>query len=55
MRKVILTMDENQKHTIIKKLVEINGNKKRAALPSESKCSAARVSVIPLVSIIEVA
>lgn len=32
MRKVILTMDENQKYTAIKKLVETNGNKKRAAL-----------------------
>lgn len=32
MRKVILTMDENQKYTTIKKLVETNGNKKRAAL-----------------------
>ena len=32
MRKVILTMDENQKYLAIKKLVETNGNKKRAAL-----------------------
>ena len=32
MRKVILTMDENQKYTTIKKLVETNGNKKRTAL-----------------------
>ena len=32
MRKVILTMDENEKYTTIKKLVETNGNKKRAAL-----------------------
>lgn len=32
MRKVILAMDENQKYTTIKKLVEANGNKKRAAL-----------------------
>ena len=31
-RKVDLTMDENKKYTIIKKLVETNGNKKRAAL-----------------------
>jgi len=31
-RKVNLTMDENQKYEIIKKLVESNGNKKRAAL-----------------------
>lgn len=27
-RKVNLTMDENKKYTIIKKLVETNGNKK---------------------------
>lgn len=32
MREVILTMDENKKYTTIKKLVETNGNKKRAAL-----------------------
>lgn len=32
MRKVILTMDENEKYEAIKKLVETNGNKKRAAL-----------------------
>lgn len=31
-RKVILTMGENQKYQIIKKLVETNGNKKTAAL-----------------------
>ena len=31
-RKVSLTMDENQKYEIIKKLVETNGNKKTAAL-----------------------
>lgn len=31
-RKVILSMDENQKYETIKKLVETNGNKKRAAL-----------------------
>ena len=31
-RKVDLTMDENKKYTIIKKLVDANGNKKRAAL-----------------------
>lgn len=32
MRKVDLTMDENQKYEIIKKLIETNGNKERAAL-----------------------
>ena len=32
MRKVTLTMDENQKYIVIKKLVETNGNKKRAAI-----------------------
>ena len=32
LRKVILNMNENQKYTAIKKLVETNGNKKRAAL-----------------------
>ena len=32
MRKVTLTMDENQKYEVIKKLVETTGNKKRAAL-----------------------
>lgn len=32
MRKVILTMDEQKKYDIIKKLVDTNGNKKRAAL-----------------------
>ena len=32
MRRVILTMDENQKYETIKKLFETNGNKKRAAL-----------------------
>lgn len=31
-RKVILTMDENQKYEFIKKLVDTNGNKKTAAL-----------------------
>lgn len=31
-RKVLLTMDENQKYEIIKKLVDTNGNKKKAAL-----------------------
>ena len=31
-REVVLTMDENQKYTTIKKLVETNGNKERAAL-----------------------
>jgi transposase len=31
-RKVLLTMDENQKYDIIKKLVDTNGNKKTAAL-----------------------
>ena len=31
-RKVLLTMDENQKYEIIKKLVDKNGNKKTAAL-----------------------
>lgn len=32
MRKVILEMEENQKYITIKKLVEANGNKKRAAI-----------------------
>ena len=32
MRKVILTMDEQNKYETIKKLVETNGNKQRAAL-----------------------
>lgn len=32
MRKVILTMDENKKYTTIKNLVEVNGNKQRAAI-----------------------
>jgi len=32
MRKVNLTMEENDKYTTIKKLVETNGNKKRASL-----------------------
>lgn len=32
MRKVILTMDEEKKYTTIKKLVETNGNKTRAAV-----------------------
>lgn len=32
MRKVELTMNENEKYQIIKKLVETNGNKKRAAV-----------------------
>lgn len=32
MRKVTLIMDENQKYEAIKKLIETNGNKKRAAL-----------------------
>jgi transposase len=32
MRKVILTMNENQKYEIIKKLVDTNGNKKAATL-----------------------
>ena len=32
MRKVLLTMDENKKYEIIKKLVDTNGNKKTAAL-----------------------
>lgn len=32
MRKVLLTMDENQKYEIIKKLVDSSGNKKTAAL-----------------------
>jgi DNA-binding NtrC family response regulator len=32
MRKVILTMEENEKYLTIKKLVETGGNKKRAAL-----------------------
>lgn len=31
-RKVSLTMEENDKYLTIKKLVETNGNKKRAAL-----------------------
>lgn len=31
-RKVVLTMDENQKYEVIKKLVETNGNKKAATL-----------------------
>lgn len=31
-RKVLLTMDENQKYEVIKKLVDTNGNKKTAAL-----------------------
>ena len=31
-RKALLTMDENQKYEIIKKLVDSNGNKKTAAL-----------------------
>ena len=31
-RKVLLTMDENQKYEVIKKLVDSNGNKKTAAL-----------------------
>ena len=31
-RKVLLTMDENQKFEIIKKLVDTNGSKKTAAL-----------------------
>lgn len=31
-RKVILTMEENEKYEIIKKVVDTNGNKKRAAL-----------------------
>ncbi len=32
MRKVNLNMKENEKYKIIKKLVETNGNKKRAAI-----------------------
>lgn len=32
MRKVVLTLKENQKYQTIKKLVETNGNKKRAAI-----------------------
>ena len=32
MRKVNLTMEENDKYITIKKLVETNGNKKRAAI-----------------------
>ena len=32
MRKVELTMNEQNKYLIIKKLVESNGNKKRAAI-----------------------
>jgi len=32
MRKVLLTMNENQKYEIIKKLVDTNGNKKAAAI-----------------------
>lgn len=32
MRKVTLTMDENKKYEIIKKLVDTNGNKQRAAI-----------------------
>lgn len=31
MRKVVLTLKEQEKYDIIKKLVETNGNKKRAA------------------------
>ena len=31
-RKVLLTMTENEKYNIIKKLVDSNGNKKAAAL-----------------------
>lgn len=31
-RKVLLTMDENQKYEVVKKLVDTNGNKKTAAL-----------------------
>jgi hypothetical protein len=32
MRKVYLTMEENAKYETIKRLVETNGNKKRAAI-----------------------
>ena len=42
MRKVILTMDENQKYITIKKLVETNGNKRRAALALE--CSVRHIN-----------
>nr|WP_246451785.1 ISNCY family transposase [Alkalicella caledoniensis] len=42
MRKVILTMDENQKYEIIKKLVETNGNKKTAAL--KIRCTPRHIS-----------
>ena len=31
MRKVVLTLKEKEKYDVIKKLVETNGNKKRAA------------------------
>jgi transcriptional regulator with GAF, ATPase, and Fis domain len=31
MRKVVLTLKEQEKYDVIKKLVETNGNKKRAA------------------------
>lgn len=32
MRKVILNLNENKQYEVIKKLVETNGNKKRAAV-----------------------
>lgn len=38
MRKVILTMTENEKYKIIKKLVNTNGNKKRAVLSLGCTC-----------------
>ncbi len=32
MRKVVLTLKEQEKYTVIKKLVETNGNKERARI-----------------------
>jgi len=42
MRKVELTMDEERKYTVIKKLVEINGSKKRAAI--ELNCTVRHIN-----------
>ncbi len=36
MRKVVLTLKEQEKYTVIKKLVETNGNKERARIKEYS-------------------
>ena len=54
MRKVELTMKENLKYLTIKKLVETNGNKKRASIKLENALVKYTKIILPLKQVISI-